>query len=92
MFPINGSSRDRQAIVPSTDPETGPMSKPTRALALSPSEQPPPRPVSDLTGMLISTIAAAFVAGVMVGHMIGPPLSERCESAQDTIACLIALS
>lgn len=61
-----------------------------RAAALSLIDQPPPR--QNLSGVLISIMTAAFVAGIMVGHMIGPPLSERCNGASDTIACLIALS
>ena len=62
-----------------------------RATALSLIDQPPPRR-QNLSGVLISIMTAAFLAGIMVGHMIGPPLSERCNGASDTIACLIALS
>ncbi len=66
----------------------------SRAIAHSPSEQPPPRyasrravPAAVLQQLV--TIPAIFLVGVMVGHMIGPPSPEHCNGARDAIACLI---
>jgi hypothetical protein len=67
------------------------MSKTTRALALSPS-YPPPRQASPLAGFALTLMIVGFAVGIMVGAMIGPRWSERCDGATDIIACLIAHS
>lgn len=67
---------------------------PVRAKAHLPLiEQPPPcrhgMRVRSASSMLLSVFLAGLLPGVILGMVIGPPSSERCAGAPDTIACLI---
>lgn len=66
--------------------------KPARALALLPTEPPPPRHArvrSIGQAMLFTCFLAGRLPGVVLGMVIGPPVMERCAGAPDPIGCLI---
>jgi hypothetical protein len=63
-----------------------------RAVALSPTDRPPPRRASIAAVLMPVMIVAGFLPGLILGVSLGsppPPSPDRCDSAPDIVACII---